>query len=187
MADRGGIQLLPETRKRIEVSVPGENKLLYIGIAIFAVVAVSYGVLRGVTATLAQEVKQKNTRIVQLNAERNVSTEEKLLSLSKQSESVQVFLANHIFWTQALAKVEQALQQQVQIQSLNATADAKTITFVALAPSYSSIARQIASLVADEGVLDVDISGARASNAGGYEFSVTLKFDETKYLKKNGQ
>jgi len=37
MPNQGGLQLLPETRKSISVTVPGENRVLYIGIVILIV------------------------------------------------------------------------------------------------------------------------------------------------------
>ncbi len=93
-------------------------------------------------------------------------------------------LANHIFWTKALGKLESAGQQQIQLKSLAASAAKKEVIASGRAPNYTAIARQIASFVADEAVKDVNLSDAKVSNIGGIEFSMQLLFDESKFLRK---
>jgi predicted regulator of amino acid metabolism with ACT domain len=184
MPDKGGIQLLPETRKKIEVKVPGEHRFIYIGSALLAVVVVAFVVLKGMTRNLEGEIRNKNAQIVQLTTARNTETEEQLIALSKQTKLINEFLKSHVFWSTALNKIQQALQQQVQIAQLSALADSNEITFTAKAPDYTTIARQIASFVSDDGLKDVQITNARSSNEGQFEFGVKLIFDPTKYLKK---
>ncbi len=183
MADKGGIQLLPETRKSIELKVPGENRMIYIGLGILLLVLVLFGAAKMVTGNLQAQVDEQAVRFQELEKSRDKVAEQKILSLSKQSVSISTFLANHTFWTVALGKLEKALQQQVKILSLTADASAKKITLSASAPSYTVIARQMASLVADDGIIDVDISGAKSSSLGSYEFNIILQFNEAKFLR----
>jgi len=183
MADKGGIQLLPETRKRIDVSMPGENRLLHIGYGVIVAVALLFGAAKGMTHSLRGQVETQNASLAKLNQERDKVAEEQLISLGKQSVLINSFLSGHIFWSIALTKIEKALQQQVQFSTLNASLDKHEITFTAQAPSYTIIARQIASLVADDGIKDVQISNAKAVNNGRYEFVVKLIIDDAKYLK----
>ncbi|MEK7582254.1 MAG: hypothetical protein AAB452_00105 [Patescibacteria group bacterium] len=188
MADKGGIQLLPETRKKIEVKIPGENKMLYIGAGFLIAVLVLFGVAKAMTSKLEAQITEQNVSLRNFENNRDKEAEKKLLALSKQSASISSFLTNHIFWTIALGKIERALQQQVKVVSMNATVSTHTVTLNAVAPSYTVIARQMASLVADDGVTNVDISGAKSTNAGSYEFNITLQFDESKFLRNsNGQ
>lgn len=184
MPDRGGIQLLPETRKKIEVNVPGENRLVYIGSALLIVVIGLFVVLNGMTNTLEKQIKDKNAQLVQLNTSRDKEIEGQLSALSKQTALIKNFLDSHVFWTNALGKVQQALQQQVEISLLSGNLVSHEISLSALAPDFTTIARQIASFTADDGIKDVEVSNAKSDNGGKYGFTIKIIFDPEKYLKK---
>ena len=43
MPGSNGLQLLPETRRRIDINVPGENKLIYTGITVLVLILALVG------------------------------------------------------------------------------------------------------------------------------------------------
>ena len=66
MPNPGGIQLLPETRKKIEVKMPGENRLLTIGTILLVLVMVLFVGLKSLTHGYEQQVREKNAAIVDI-------------------------------------------------------------------------------------------------------------------------
>jgi hypothetical protein len=182
MADRGGIQLLPETRKKIEIKIPGENRMLYIGSTALAVVVAVYVGLSWYVNTLNDELTTINASII--NLKRDKEAEKNLANLQKQTNLVAKLIDNHIFWTKALARVSGSIVPGVQMKSFSGVLSKKETFFKAVAPNYSTIARQLASLVADDGIVTLDLGNAKALNTGGYEFTVQMKFNPDKYLLK---
>lgn len=177
-----GIQLLAETRKRIDIKVPGENRLLGLGVGFLILVSAVYAGLKIYTNKLEGEMTSLDIQLTAIQHDKKA--EDELFALSKQTGVVEQYLKNHIFWTQALGKISNDLQPQVQLKSLSASLVKGDIDFTAQAPSYSIVARQIATFLADGGVKDAALSNAKSNNGGGVEFSVNLLFDPAQYLKK---
>ncbi len=182
MADQGGIQLLPETRKKIEIKIPGENRWIYSGIAALGIVLAAYAGLTAYAGSLQTQVDEIDTSISTLKRDKRAETE--LLDLGKQTAIVSQFLTNHIFWTKALGKLSNDIAVGVQLRNFNASVPKQNLLFRAFAPTYTVIARQVAALAADDGLTDIGLSNAKSANTGGLEFTVDLTFDPAKYLKK---
>ena len=84
MPDQNGLQLLPETRRKIEVKVPGENRLINMGIAVLVLMLVLVGGLYFYKITLEDRKTGLDTQIVNLEKERDKKVEANLLTLSKK-------------------------------------------------------------------------------------------------------
>lgn len=184
MAEFGGLQLLPETRKRIAVRAPGENKLFYWGLF---VLLVSGGIYVGIylySQSLLEDLDNLDSDLIALEGRRDKANEERLQAFSAQSNLMSGALANHLFWTQALSKLQALVHSQVQLKSLNTSLVKKEIVFIAIAANQSVIARQVAAFNADEAVTDVSIGEIKSQPNGRLEFSVTVKFNDAKLLKK---
>src|SRR5947207_2056267 len=99
MADKGGLQLLPETRKRIDIKVPGENRFITIGAILIALVLFVYGGLWAYANKVANQISDADLQIITLEANRNHATENNLLTLSKQIGVTNQVLAKHLYWS----------------------------------------------------------------------------------------
>ena len=155
---------------------------MYIGTAVIVAVLGLFVVLNSYANSLDQQVQDLNASIANLKRDKKIEGD--LIALSKQTALISQFLGNHLFWTKALSRIANATVPQVQMQTLAASAARKEVLIKAVAPNYTAIARQMASLVSDDGLVNVELSNAKTSNTGGVEFTVQLKIDETKYLKK---
>lgn len=187
MADKGGIQLLPETKRKIDIKVPGENRLFYAGLAAMTMVGVLFLGLNSYSNSLEERINQLDTQLTSLNNERDKETEEDLRALDQQTDLVSQLLSRHLFWTKAFSQVENSFQQQIQLNSFSASAAKKEIVMAGLAANYTAIAQQISSLLANDGVIDVDLNNIKASNTGKMEFIMKVIFDEDKFLIKSNE
>lgn len=186
MADRGGIQLLPETRKKLEIKIPGENRLIGIGVGVIFIVLAIYGGFTYYVNDLTSQADALSADAAQLNQERikNKDTNQNLIALTKQANIISQLLDNHLFWTQALINIENTLEPEVYLKNFSASAAKGTVSLVAAAPSYLLIARQLAAFSANDAITDVMLGGAKSNNAGNVEFTLELKFNQVKFLKK---
>jgi len=184
MADRGGIQLLPETRKRIEVKVPGENRWLTIGVLSALVAAAAYLGIHFYNQSLQTRLDDLDAELVLVERGRDKKMEADLMSLGKQANLMTKLLASHIFMTKALSEVERMMHSELQLKNFSASAPKELISFNASARSYSTIARQVASFTADSNIKDVTLGNIRAMNTGTFEFGMELKIDPLKFLRK---
>ena len=184
MADQNGLQLLPETRRKIDVKVPGENRLINIGIVILCLTLILIGGLFYYKGILDKKLVQLDTDIANLEKERDKKAESNLLTLSKQLNLISKLLDSHIIWSKALSKIESSLQPQVQFLSFSAAVSENQFQFKALATNYTVLARQIAAFVSDDSIKDVSLNAVRALTDGKLEFNIKLDFDNSKFLKE---
>ena len=184
MPNQNGLQLLPETRRKIEVKVPGENRLINMGIAVLVLMLVLVGGLYFYKITLEDRKTGLDTQIVNLEKERDKKVEANLLTLSKQLSLISTLLDSHIVWSKALSKVEGLLQPQVQFLSFSAAVSDNRFEFKALATNYTVVARQIAAFVSDDSIKDVALTNVHVLTTGKLEFSIKIEFDKTKFLKE---
>ncbi len=84
MPDQNGLQLLPETRRRIEINVPGENRIIYTGITVLILTLVLSGGLYFYKNTLEDTKTGLDVKIANLEKDRDKKVEQNLLTLSKQ-------------------------------------------------------------------------------------------------------
>ncbi|HVZ11075.1 MAG TPA: hypothetical protein VG941_01495 [Candidatus Paceibacterota bacterium] len=184
MADKGGIQLLPETRKSIVVTTPGENKIIYFGIAVLAIVLAVYGGVWWYGNRLDQKLDAANAALVNLENERNLQTEGALLTLSQQMNTATQIVKNHTYWSQGLSKIEAALQNKVQFVNFSGQTEDNTFRFEAITDSYSTLARQLAAFVVDDSVEDITLDNVSIQTTGKLDVTAHVKFKPEKFLKK---
>lgn len=184
MADRGGIQLLPENRKRIELKVPGENRWLGIGVLSALIAAGAYLGLHFYNQSLQTRLDDLDAELVLVEKSRDKKVEADLVSLGKQANLMSKLLTSHVFMTKALGQIERLMHGELQLKNFSAAVAKETIAFNASARSYSTIARQLASFTADDSIKDVTLGNIRSMNTGAFEFGMELKFDPVKFLKK---
>lgn len=184
MADRGGIQLLSETRKRIEIRTPGENRLRTWGILLLVLVLCVFFVCKWYSRSLNTQIATLDGQLTDLEQKRDKEAEKTLLTFNKQADLMAELLKNHIFWSRAFSKLERMLQNSIRLKTFSGSAAKQSFQFTAQAPLYSAIARQIASFMADGGVQDVIIGGIKSSNLGVLDFMAEIQFKKEDFLKK---
>jgi hypothetical protein len=181
--DKGGLQLLPENRKRIDVKIPGENNLVYTGIALVVVILVAYAGLWFYSTDLTTKLADGDTQIMELEKSRDKKAEQNLITLSKQISIINQLMKSHVYWSTGLSKIESALQGNVQFKSMSAVLGENTIHIRALSDNYSTIAKQLAAFVADDSIKDVTLDGVNSLTNGKLDFNAKVSFDRVKFLK----
>lgn len=183
MSDLNGLQLLPETRRKIEVKVPGENRLIYTGIIILVLVLAVSGWLYFYKNNLESQMADLDVQIANLEKQRDKNAESNLSTLNKQLSLISTLLDSHVVWSKALGKVESLLQPQVQFLSFSAAVVDNRFDFRALATNYTVVARQIAAFSSDDSIKDISLTDVHVLTSGKLEFSLKLGFDKSKFLK----
>jgi len=183
MPDQGGLQLLPEARKKIDIVTPGENRLLIVGGAVLVIVAILSGGLYLYKNSLENKIVSLDTEMVALEQQRNKQAEQNILVFNKQISMLSDLLDKHVYWTTAFSKIEGLTQSQIQFDSLTATLANNKIDLKATAANYTTIARQISAFLSDESVTDINLSRVNTLTNGRLEFIMQIIFDRSKFLE----
>ena len=184
MPDQGGIQLLPESRRKIEIKTPGENRWLYAGLAALVLVFSIAAVLIFYRAGLEDRVAELDVNLTKLEKQRNKKAAENLLTLDQQLKLTTRLLNDHVFWSKALAKIEALTQPQVQFSTFNAMPEDGRFEIKAFTLNYAVLAKQIAAYVSDDSIKDIDLNNVHVLTNGQLEFTIELAFDKNKFIKE---
>lgn len=179
----GGLQLLPGTKKRLGIKVPGENRFLYIGSAILGATLVTMFALLRYQASLVDQRDQLNKEIANLEDKRNKNDEQDLFLARDRLVATSDLVRNHVYWTQVFSWLESVLQKEIQVRSFSKNNDGRII-ISATASSYVIVARQVAIFLADSKVLDLGLGKIESGSDGGIKFDVQLTLDLDNLLKK---
>lgn len=182
MPDKGGLQLLPNTRKRIEVRVPGENRFVYIGAALVAIILIAYGALFFYSQNLNNQVSADDAQLVSLDKSRNQQLENQLLTLSQQMGIADQIMENHVHWSTGFSKLETDLQPNVQFESVSALLSDDSMQIRAQTDSYTTIAKQVAAFAADDAITDITLDNVTTLTNGKLDFNAKIKFNPAKFL-----
>jgi len=183
MSGQGGIQLLPETRRKIDVRIPGENRWTYAGLIMLVLAFALTGILMFYRKSLENKLTQFDSDITNLESQRNKAVETNLLTLNKQLSLTSRLLNEHIFWSKALNRVEALTHPQVQFVSFNATAEEGKFEVKAITHNYTVLAKQIAAYVSDDLIKDINLGDVHVLTSGRLEFSINISFDKAKFIR----
>ncbi len=175
-------QLLPGTKKRLGIKVPGENRFLYVGSAILGAVLVTSFAINRYVDNLTQQIDDINGQISAINQKRDSKGEEILKVTKQQIEITSKLIKGHSYWTQGLYKIASLIQNEVQLQSF--TVAINKIDIKILATNYATIAKQIASFTYDDSIKDVDVQKITPDANGLLGLTISLVFNESKLIKK---
>jgi Tfp pilus assembly protein PilN len=187
MPNQGGLQLLPETRKSISVTVPGENRMLYVGIVVLIVsvlLTVGLWFLRSKKINEFLEISN-DLKAIGAQIDANIEIVNSVATVSQQIGNISKLLDGHVYWSRALGRMENLLSPQIQIDSLSGNVISGEISLKAFSPSYTIIAKQIASFVSDPFIKDVSIGEITTQTSGRLEFSMMLKVTSSEFFKYN--
>lgn len=178
MADMGGLQLLPETRKRIDIVAPGENKTLTMGVVILVITIISILAFYFYKNSLENRLADLDSEIVALEQQRNKQTEQSIITLNKQISLLSNLLTNHVAWSLVFSKIESLLQSQIRFESVTTSLAENKVDIKAVAANYTTIARQIAAFVSDKSIENVDLNKVSTRTNGQLEFNMRLIFNK---------
>lgn len=164
--------------------MPGQNRPLVLGMVFVLLIAGLYFGLMFYKNSVLSSISRIDEQLMALEKSRDKKLEQKLLDLNQQLAVVGPLLSSHIFWSQALTKIQNLTQPQVQAQTLNADSVGKKITLKAVAANYTTIAKQIAAFYTDEAITDIVLNKAQNLTTGRIEFTMQLIFDPNKFLMK---
>lgn len=182
MPDIGGLQLLPETRRKIEVSVPGQNRSLVFAFIFVGIIIALYVGLSFYKSSLLNSITAIDAKLTELEVSRDKKGEQDLLALNKKLSVVGALLTNHPFWSEAFGKIQALVLSQTQFQTLNADTPGRKIVVKGLSANYTTMARQIASLYTLEAVTDIILNKVSTLPIGKVEFTMQISFDPKKLL-----
>ncbi|HZZ99208.1 MAG TPA: hypothetical protein VFK07_00665 [Candidatus Paceibacterota bacterium] len=185
MPDKGGLQLLPNTRKRIEVKIPGENRFVYIGATLIALVLIAYGGLWFYGQNLQNHIDSDDSQLVALDKSRDLKAEAQLTTLSQQMSVASQIMKDHVHWSTAFSHLETDLQPSVQFESISAILTDNSIQMRAQTDNYTTIAKQIAAFAADDAVKDILLNNVTSLTSGKLDFNAKITFDPTKFLNSD--
>jgi len=185
LADVNGLQLLPETRKKLKIAIPGQNRLLVLSLIFLALILALYGGLLVYKNKLSGELNRVEEQLVAVEKSRSKSDEEKLLRLKDQLSLVKPLIDSHISWSDGLARIQNLVNPQVQFESLNVNTTRGEYSFRAFGANYAAVAKQIAAFYTDEAIKDVSLGKVLGLPTGRVDFSIQLSLDVGKLLKKN--
>ena len=178
MAYNQDIQLLPQTKRKIDINTPGGNKLLVGGVVILALALAAGFYFRYNVGNIEKELIDLNTKLAANELRRDRAFEKEIQILRKQLNLVSGFLENHVYWTITYRKLESLLEDKVQLTRLDFTRigdGGGEIAFGGKTTSYSILAKQMAAFLSDSSVEDVELQGAESRSSGLIEFSMKLK------------
>lgn len=181
--DREGLQLLPGTKKRLGIKVPGENKFLYIGSAILGAVIVTSFWLNFSNNALRNEIKSLDDQLVALDQKRNKQSESNIRLIQRQLALTSELIDEHLYFSEAILKLSSLTQENIQVEDLSVESTGKLV-FAGFALNYTTIAKQMAAFLADDSVIDMTLGRMESQTDGTIKFGMEVEFDKVKMLQK---
>lgn len=178
------VSLLSESRRKLEIKVPGENRWVFIGLAVVATVLIIWGAFQLYLKNLESNLAEFNNSIVELDRARDKKFEKELLTLDRQFGLTGELLRKHIIWSGALAKIQSLTPALSQFVGFSANAAENKLNAKVLAPSYTVIAKHIGALLSDKdkAFKDVDLNKITGRPSGQWEYDLQITFDSQKLL-----
>ncbi|PIR41268.1 MAG: hypothetical protein COV31_02585 [Candidatus Yanofskybacteria bacterium CG10_big_fil_rev_8_21_14_0_10_46_23] len=182
MADSGGIQLLPESRRDIQVKIPGQNQFLIWGVILAIIVIGVFFGLNLWSQTLQDRVAQQDQALQDLDKSRDKEAEARLTVVQGQLGAVSTLLEQHIVWSRLLKSIQDRTNSQIEYKKLSANIDEAELNIEGRAINYTAIARQVAAYLGAGAVKDIEISEASLENSGAVSFKLKVLIDKPEIL-----
>lgn len=184
MPYKGGVQLLPETRRQTLARAVSGNRFVYWGLALGAIVLVANIILSAYATSLREQIAAADGKLRLQESQRDKEGEKQLQAAQRQSKLMGQMLRNHLYWSRAFDGLERLMQSGVRIVDLSASVAESKLQFTGATSSYATIARQLSSFLAGEGVRDVRLTAVSAEDAGALEFEGEIDIDTAETLRK---
>lgn len=176
--------MLPESRRKLEIKVPGENRAVYFGLSVVFVVILLFSGIKFYTSYLNNKLSEIDNELNLTENQRDKEFEKEVLVLNKQFALMGDILSKHFIWSNVVAKVQSRIPSQIQFKNLLGDAREHKMEISGRAVNYTTIAKQIAALLSDESVIDVSLDKVSSFSTGILEYNLRIFFDDTFLLNK---
>lgn len=173
---------MPESRRKLEINVPGENRPLYLGAGVALLVILIFAGGKFYTSFLTGRLAKIDGELSSLEAQRDKEFEREVLRLKKQFPLVGSLLAKHAVWSNVLIKIQNLIPAQIQLETLLGNANDGKLEIKGKAVNYTTVAKLIAALLSDESITDVSLNKVSSFSSGILEYSLQIFFDKDKFL-----
>lgn len=184
MSGKDELKLLPGTKRKLGIKIPGENRFLYVGSAIFGAVLVVMFAFGRYQSSLEKQLGQLNNQLDESERTRDKKGEQNLKILKERMILVSNILEEHIYWTKAFSLLESLLQEQVRFKSFSGLTDDSKIRIQGQAANYTVLAKQLASFFTDRSIVDISLGKVSVSPDGMVEFSLEITFNKSRLIQK---
>lgn len=185
MADSGGLQLLSDTRKRIDINIPGKNRATFVAVGFVVLILLLYLGLLIYQKSIERSAKVVDQDITNLDSSRDKQGEQKLLDFKKQAAGIAPILDSRFISSKALTRLQKLAEPRVQFSTLNADLNKSQFSITGVADSYASVAKQVASFYKDPNIGNILVNKLGSLPTGKIEFTMTIDVDQVKFLKAN--
>lgn len=183
MPEQGGtISLLPESRRKLEIKVPGENQPIYYGLGIVLVVILFFAGMKFYTVSLTSQLADIENEINTVETQRDKKFEQELLVLSKQFSLAGNLLLNHLIWSNVLINLQNLTSPQTQLKTIFGNTNDSKLEISGRAANYTTIAKQMAALFSNEAVIDISLDKISTFSTGVLEYNLRVFFNKTNFL-----
>jgi len=176
------LQLLPGTKKRLGIKVPGENRFLYIGSAVLGSIIVAAFWFNLEVKSINGQIQNIDEQILFLDQNRNKKDETNINVLHRQLNLTSQLVNEHIYFSKAISKLESLMQDKVQVESLSVKS-AGELSFAGFALNYTTIARQIAAFLLEDSITDIKLGQMDPQTDGSLKFNMQIDFEKTKLIQ----
>ena len=173
---------MPETRRRIDVYTPGQNRWLIIAVSWVILVLLVWGGLFFYVKSVKDQLAKADAELTRIETTRKPKEELKLLQLKSAIAGAKSVLASHVTWSPALERVQHLIQPQVQFDNLSVKLDRQSYSFKAFAANLMTVAKQIAAFNTDDAASKVEIGRISIQPNGRVEFIANLNLDLAKII-----
>lgn len=184
MVDQGGLQLLPETRRRVEIKREGENRPVVMGVILFVAVVAIYVAADFYLASVRDELAGLDNQVTAIEEKRDKNAEEDIRTLTKQLSLVGDLLDNHIFWSNGFDKLEGLTLPQLRFVNMSGDVSREQIDVRVQTAGYANLAKQIAAYLSDGSIVDVTIGNTTTLPSGTVDANLSVKFDLSDFLRE---
>ena len=104
MNGKGELQLLPGTKKRLGIKIPGENRFLYAGSAILGAAIVTSFWFNFSINSLEKQMNSLDEQLFILEQKRDEKAEENIQTIRRQISLTSKLIDEHVYSTKAFSK-----------------------------------------------------------------------------------
>ena len=184
MNGKDGIKLLPGTKRKLGIKVPGENRFLYVGSAILGAILVVTFAFGHYQSSLEKQLEQLNNQLAESERNRDKKGEQNIKILKERMMLVSNILEEHIYWTKAFSLIESLLQGQLRLKSFSGLMVGSKIRIQGQAANYTVLAKQLAAFFTDRSIVDIALGKVSVSPDGTIEFGLEITFDKLGLIQK---
>ncbi|HAM95420.1 TPA: hypothetical protein DCP13_03375 [Candidatus Azambacteria bacterium] len=169
------VEFVPKPPSRLQ-AVRGRWVIVW-PVVLLIVAGSAYAGLAYYESVLNTQIKGVDEKIQQVETGRDVSAEEKVLTLEAQLTTLEDVMKNHIYFSKFLAGLELLVHPQAYLKSFSINVPTRKFDVSGEAASFTILAKQILAVSKSPNIEKVEIGGLSLSGEGrvGFTLGVTYK------------